>query len=333
MECSPSGDISDDRTRGKGDDIVITTATKEPSVLIGFEDATPLLSSPEALRAQADRDGYLFFQKLLPADVVLDLRRQILQVSDQFGWLRKDVDLMDGLANPDAVADLESWGGTGVSEAGYLAIQKLELFHRLPHHPKLIRMYETLFGKAVFPHPRNIARLMVPSRAAVPTPIHQDFIHIQGTRNVWTAWIPFGDIPRALGGLAVLKGSHKQGVLAVTAATGAGGLESILCNIDLPWVEHDYEIGDVLTFHSCAVHKSLPNLMGNRVRLSCDYRYQPGDEDLEEKSLKPHMQLADWSELYAGWPDSDLKYYWSKHDLVLSPWDETLRWQKERICD
>ena len=127
----------------------------------------------------------------------------------------------------------------------------------------------------------------------MPTPIHQDFIHIQGTRNVWTAWIPFGNIRGSLGGLAVLKGSHKQGVLAVTAAAGAGGLESILCNIDLPWVEHDYEIGDVLTFHSCTVHKSLPNLMGNRVRLSCDYRYQPGDEDLEEKSLKPHMQLAD----------------------------------------
>ena len=106
---------------------------------------------------------------------------------------------------------LESWGGTGVSEAAYLAIQKLELFHRLPHHPKLIRMYETLFGKAVLPHPRNIARLMVPSPGAVPTPIHQDFIHIQGTRNVWTAWIPFGDIPRALGWAGGAQGLAQAG--------------------------------------------------------------------------------------------------------------------------
>lgn len=309
------------------------TSITELPVLVGFEDATPLLSDPAALRDQADRDGYLFFKKLLPADVVLDLRRQLLGVLDEFGWLQKDPGPALGLADPLAVAGLEGWGGTGVTQAAYLTTQKLELFHRLPHHPKLIRMYETLFGRAVLPHPRNIARLMIPSPGAVPTPIHQDFIHIQGTRNVWTAWIPFGDIPRALGGLAVLKGSHKQGVFAVTPAAGAGGLESILCNIDLPWIEHDYEIGDVLTFHSCTVHKSLPNLMGNRVRLSCDYRYQPGDEDIEEKSLKPHGLVGEWADLYAGWPDSDLKYYWTKHNLALSPWDETVRWQKERICD
>jgi hypothetical protein len=309
------------------------TSITELPVLVGFEDATPLLSDPIALRAQAERDGYLFFRKLLPADLVLDLRHLFLQVLDQFGWLRKDVSLMEGLADPAAVADLESWGGAGVSQAAYLAIQKIELFHRLPHHPRLIHMYEALFGKAVLPHPRHIARLMVPSPGAVPTPIHQDFIHIQGTRNVWTCWLPLGDVPRTLGGLAVLRGSHKQGVLAVTAAAGAGGLESILCHINLPWIEHDYEAGDVLTFHSCMVHKALPNQMGNRVRLSCDYRYQPADEAIEEKSLKPHMQVADWTELYAGWPDSDLKYYWTKHDLTLSPWDETVRWQKERICD
>jgi hypothetical protein len=306
---------------------------KESPVIVGFDDATPLLSAPQALRAQADRDGYLFFRKLLPAEIVLDLRRQLLQVLDQFGWLQQEEEPRLGLADPGAVADLESWGGTGVPQAAYLAIQKVELFHRLPHHPNLIHMYETLFGKPVLPHPRNIARLMVPSPGAAPTPIHQDFIHIQGTRNVWTAWIPFGDVPRALGGLAVMRGSHKQGVLAVAPAAGAGGLEAIVCHTDLPWIEHDYEVGDVLTFHSCTVHKALPNLMGNRVRLSCDYRYQPADEDLEEKSLKPHMQVADWSELYAGWPDSTLKYYWRKHDLVLSPWDETIRWQKERICD
>ena len=311
----------------------MTTTTREPSVLVGFEDATPLLSSPEALRTQAQRVGYLFFKRLLPADVVLDLRRQLLQVLDQFGWLQKDVDLMAGLADPAAVVDFDTWGGVGVSQAAYLAVQKLELFHRLPHHPRLIRMYETLFGRSVLPHPRNIARLMVPWPGAAITPAHQDFIHIQGTHNAWTAWIPLGDVPRALGGLTVLRGSHKLDVLAVTAAAGAGGLETILCNVDLPWIEHDYEVGDVLTFHSCTVHKSLPNQMGNQVRLSCDYRYQPGDEDIEEKSLKPHMQIADWSELYAGWQVSDLKYYWTRHDLALSPWDDTVRWQKERICD
>jgi ectoine hydroxylase-related dioxygenase (phytanoyl-CoA dioxygenase family) len=308
------------------------TPTKTIPVIQGFEDSTPLLDDPEALQRRADAEGVLFFRGLLPRDHVMAVRRQLLEVLDSFGWLRKDADLMEGYVNPDAVRDLESWGGTGVSEAAYLATQKVEIFHRLAHHPDLIRMYEMLFGKAVLPHPRNIARLMVPCPANVPTPIHQDFIHIQGTRNVWTCWAPLGDVPLALGGLSVMPRSHKLGVLSVTAAEGAGGLETILCDVGLPWIEEDYRAGDVLTFNSCTVHKSLPNLTPERVRLSVDYRYQPADEDIEEKSLQPHMHVASWDEIYAGWPSDELKYYWTKHDLQLSPWDEIIRWQKEKIC-
>jgi hypothetical protein len=313
--------------------VATETVAQEPTIIVGFEDATPLLEKPDELRAQANRDGYLFFRGLLPADDILNVRRQLLQILDDSGWIRRDADLMEGLVDPVGAAGLEDWGGTGVNQAAYLATQKLEAFHRLAHHPQLIHVYEQLFGKAVLPHPRNIARLMVPTTRLAPTPMHQDFIHIQGTRNVWTCWIPLGDIPRALGGLSVLQRSHDLGVLGVTAAAGAGGLEAILCNVNLPWVEHDYQVGDVLTFNSCTVHKALPNQTPERIRVSTDFRYQPADEDLEEKSLQPHMQVASWEEIYAGWPDSDLKYYWQKHDLELSPWDESVRWQKEKICD
>ena len=309
-----------------------TKETKEPVVLTGFEDATPLLGDPEALRRRADEEGVLFFRGLLPREHVLEVRRQLLEVLDSHGWIRRDRDLMDGYVNAEAVRDLDSWGGTGVTEAAYLDTQKVEIFHRLAHHPDLIRMYETLFGEAVLPHPRNIARLMVPCPASRPTPIHQDFIHIQGTRNVWTCWMPLGDIPLALGGLVVMPRSHKLGVLSVTAAEGAGGLETILCDVDLNWIQENYRAGDVLTFNSCTVHKSLPNEMPERVRLSVDYRYQPAAEDIEEKSLRPHMDVATWDEIYADWPSDELKYYWTKHDLQLSPWDEILRWQKEKIC-
>ena len=57
-------------------------------------------------------------------------------------------------------------------------------------------------------------------------PPHQDFIHIQGSPNVWTAWLPLGDCAHDLGGLSLLVGSHKVGVLAVSRALGAGGLRT-----------------------------------------------------------------------------------------------------------
>ena len=70
--------------------------------------------------------------------------------------------------------------------------------------------------------PLSISRIMVPGTNFIPTPAHQDFIHIQGTKNVWTAWFPLGDCPRELGGLTVLVGSQADGLLTYHASTGRG---------------------------------------------------------------------------------------------------------------
>lgn len=131
----------------------------------------------------------------------------------------------------------------------------------------------------------------------------------------------------------MLQGSNRDGLLPVKAAEGAGALEAHLCNTPYPWATGNYEAGDVITFSSLTVHKSLPNQLGNKVRLSCDYRFQPANEDIEEKSLSVHMNLLPWEEIYAGWENNeDLKYYWKRHDLSFSPWDESIRWQKRQIC-
>jgi hypothetical protein len=304
-----------------------------PNVIVGFRDSSDLLADPAALQARAASDGYLFFKQLLPKADVQALRNELLDVVAIRGWLDPQMPRDAALVNAPAVHDLESWGGTGITEEAYRDLQTRELFQRFQHHPRLIQLYQTLFDSAVLPHPRTIARVMVPCPSFRPTPMHQDFIHIQGTKQVWTCWLPVGDVPRALGGLTVLHGSHNLGVLTVRSAEGAGNLETNLCDTDLPWIEHDYEMGDVLTFHSCLLHKSLPNQIPDVVRLSCDYRFQSATQDIEEKSLVPHMRVASWDELYADWSATPLKYYWQQQPLRLSPWDESLHWQKERICD
>jgi hypothetical protein len=141
-----------------------------------------------------------------------------------------------------------------------------------------------------------------------------------------------GDCPRELGNLSVIRGSHKDGLLSPKAAEGAGGLEVYLCKDEYEWVEDDFEAGDVLTFTSETVHKSLPPQWKDRIRMSCDYRYQPAHEDIEENSLKVHCGVLEWDEVYEGWENEDLKYYWRKHDLKFSPWNEDIRWQKDKIC-
>ena len=108
-------------------------------------------------------------------------------------------------------------------------------------------------------------------------------------------------------------------MLDVVRGRGAGGFESILCGKDYTWVQDDYGCGDIIVFPSHTVHKGLPNQLGDRIRTSCDIRYQPAEDEIDEQSLKPHMDLATWEELYKGWENDALKYYWKKTELRLSP--------------
>lgn len=73
---------------------------------------------------------------------------------------------------------------------------------------------------------------------------------------------------------------------------GAGGLDAILCGKDYEWGQDDYRCGDMITFTSHTVHKGLPNQIGNRIRISCDIRCQPADEEVEEHSLQPHRNVG-----------------------------------------
>lgn len=301
-----------------------------------FAVSNDLLDDPEALRARAEEDGYLFFKQLLPRDEVMALRRQFLEIIRDHGWTKQGTELMDGIADRDAIdrekpEEVAAYG-TGVTPSAYRAVQKLELFHALAHHPNLKGVYEKLFGTEVLVHPRHIARLMIPGKRNAPTPPHQDFIHIQGTTNVWTAWFPVGECTMEMGALRAIRGSHKAGLLGVKAAEGAGGLEVWLCEQGYEWVVGDFEPGDVLTFPSLTVHKSVQNNYPDRIRLSCDYRYQPANEEVHEASLQPHGGVAPWEELYEGWERKDLQFYWKDMDLKMGEWNDDIRWQKEKIC-
>jgi ectoine hydroxylase-related dioxygenase (phytanoyl-CoA dioxygenase family) len=288
-----------------------------------FTDATPLLADPVALQAQMDRDGFFYFKGLFPQEDVLDLRRQILTICQKHGWLAPDAPLMDGLASP-AAEDIQPWCGVGVTQAAYADVYKLEAFHRLAQHANILSVMKLLLGETVLPHPRHIARLMFPVKANAPTPPHQDHIFIQGSKTAYTCWLPLGDVSQALGGLQVARGSHQYGLLPVRAAEGAGGRTVILDGLEPHWMRGDFTAGDVLIFHSLTVHRSVPNTLPGRLRLSVDYRYQGVSLPIEYRSLRPHCDVLSWEEVYADWHTTDLRYYWQQHPLTMQAFDDAL---------
>ncbi len=276
-----------------------------------------VLDDSEELQRRMDRSGYLFFRGLLDPGQVRGLRRDVLEVCQRGGWLKEGSPLEDGIANGERIY-LEP-------EPDYLEVydevQRLESFHGLAHAPAILDVMEKLVGEEVLPHATKIARLMFPQSNQYATPPHQDFVHIQGSTETYSCWIPLGDCPGELGGLSVLAGSHQQGLFEYHLELGAGGMGVDADYLNGEWLTTDYMAGDALIFHSMTVHKSLPNTTLDRMRFSVDYRYQAASQPIVEAYLGPHNVKTSWEEIYSGWKSEDLKYYWKKFDVNIGERD------------
>jgi ectoine hydroxylase-related dioxygenase (phytanoyl-CoA dioxygenase family) len=110
------------------------------------------------------------------------------------------------------------------------------------------------------------------------TPPHQDHWYTGGTTNLWTVWIALTEIPLALGPLAVLPGSHVKG-LVPHDGQGAGR-QGVQVIEDEQFAAAPLAAGDAIVFNCLTVHRALPNVTRDRVRLSVDYRYQPANEPI-----------------------------------------------------
>jgi hypothetical protein len=194
--------------------------------------------------------------------------------------------------------------------AVYNQVMKGERFHALAFDSGLMAMLRTLFGEEPLPHARNIARIIFPQNTLHTTPSHQDYIHIQGTEETYTAWIPLGDCPVTLGSLAVLAGSNTGEIYPVHSAYGAGGVGIDTEKLPFTWVGGDFDCGDAVVFHSLTVHKAFPNLNPDHIRLSVDFRYQPLSHPIEASSLLPHFAQVTWEDIYADWTSDRYQYYW-----------------------
>jgi Phytanoyl-CoA dioxygenase (PhyH) len=287
-----------------------------------FRVSNDAIDDPDELQRRID-EGYLFFRSLQDPDKLRELRRDILGVCREGGWLREGTDLTAGIAETSCrctEGDLEY-------AQVYHEVYKLESFHRAGHWPEVLTLMQQVIGGPVLPHPQKIARLWFPQYAEHTTPIHQDFVHFQGTFKTYTCWTPVGDCPRELGGLALLSGSHQiNAIHDHHFSLGAGSLAIGPEQLEGQWVTTDYAIGDTLIFHSLTVHQALPNKSADRLRISLDNRYQRLDQPIAEHMLLPHLRShheLTWDEVYHDWGSQDLQYYWRDLDLEVLPKDES----------
>ena len=243
------------------------------------------------LRAMMAEQGYLFFRRLMPADDVLAVRRNVLEQCAAAGWLDPSRDLMDAVVAAGMQPTTE---GQPPYMAVYRKVLKLPRFHDFPAHSTLMRIAQRLLDGHVLVHPRRIGRMTFPNNTAATTPPHQDHFYIRGSVDTYSCWTPLGACPITLGGLAVWPGSHTRGFLEhnVHHAGAVGGSGVPVDPAEAIWHTTDFEPGDALFFHAFTIHKALPNLSGDRLRLSTDNRYQRDGDAIDPGALLPHFNLS-----------------------------------------
>ena len=237
--------------------------------LRSLEDSAPLIENRERLRERVSRDGFLFFRGLLREDVVLPLRRSVLDYASRTGWLDPRACVSDARAAPGKrigyYQDPE-WVNLQVhvqNRQEMWALGDAVAIHRVLHSVESRSSYLCLSTA-------NTCRVFSPHPDMATQP-HQDGYYVRMIADFWTAWMPLGDCPRELGPLALLAGSHQGGL---REHSGQGIVDGgVTVPDDAVWSTIDFRCGDVVLFRPHTVHCSLPNRSGDRLRLSADFRY------------------------------------------------------------
>lgn len=229
-------------------------------VTASLRDSSDLESAE--LRSRAQGDGYVFVRALIDPERVLALRRRVLEVCSRFGWL---ADRSDGVVREGV--------RLGAYDEEWVAMQTEVMpspeFTALGRDRSIFRVLEEIFGGDARDGVGAVCRVTSPAAVDLATPPHQDRHFIRRTDGFWTVWIPLGDCPRRLGGLAVLPGSHHGGLRE------HGADDSVAVAEPAAWATADYACGDALFFHCLMLHRACPNETRDRVRVSADYRYAP----------------------------------------------------------
>lgn len=185
---------------------------------------------------------------------------------------------------------------------------------------RIARLFAGLLGGAVRHFDYTWVRAVPPGGG---TPAHTDIVFMgRGTTSLLTARVPWGDMPRQLGGLALLEGSHRH--RRIRDEYGRRDVDGYCENLgehprpdwgyqsfdgvldDDPaalrrevggrWLTGDYRAGDLLVFGMYMAHVGLDNRTENRLRLSSDARYQLPSEPADERWIGPdppgHSQRA-----------------------------------------
>lgn len=268
-----------------------------PAAFGELRDATGLLAEPQRLRNQMDEHGYLLLRGLLDRDEVLACRREMVARLQRQGSLQPGTDPMDAITRRGEHPQLR----VDLAKDNAPMMQVL-------YSGAMVAFFERFLGGPILHYDFTWVRCIPPGTGTAP---HYDVVYMgRGTKRLYTAWTPMGDIDYQQGGLLIMENSHrnerlKQGYGSrdvdvycvnkpdqnLTAYGDNGWLSQdpvrLRRGMKARWLTSEFQAGDAVIFGMYLVHGSLDN-HSDRFRLSTDSRYQLASEPADERWIGPN---------------------------------------------
>jgi len=252
--------------------------------LVEFENQD---DAPDPQRIMQEH-GYIVFRQALTRTSVMSARKEVLSRLNEVGEV--DEPVIDGRVTwrsqrPDPSED---------AGAFWKSVNDGRALREVTHGQPTYDLAARVLGEAARGHDLMYLRPMLPGGA---TPLHYDYPFFAGdSSKIFTVWIPLGDVPLCDGPLVIVEKSFEfhdllDPIRAIdfrnnrsnqTVQAAAYDALKAVHPIDLAeqrsvrLLSTDFAAGDVVIFSGFTLHGSLDNNSDDqRVRLSCDVRYQP----------------------------------------------------------
>jgi hypothetical protein len=256
-----------------------------PEELGELRDSRDAKDDAAELSRRFEEDGYLYISGLLDPEAVLAARKRIFEYMEEKEALVPGEPVLDGVM-PKGGKTVNLMGTKGIShDPAVLAVLE---------SPALFSFFERLFGEPAVTFTQKWLRAVGNEKF---TGSHYDVVYMgRGSHRVRTVWIPFGETPIEHGTLAICGGSHRlEGFAKLRETYGKMDVDrdhiegwfsndprEITEKFGGRWLTTNFSPGDILTFGLYTMHASTTNTT-NRFRLSCDVRYQPESEPMDER--------------------------------------------------
>jgi hypothetical protein len=261
-----------------------------------LRESNDALGDVTELRRRLSQDGYLFVRSLINRDAILNARNTILEYMAEREVLAPDTAVLEGVM---------PIGGKSINMLGKPAITHQKNVLRVLEAPELFSFFHDLYDEGSSTYGYKWLRAVGNEQF---TGAHCDVVYMgRGSERVNTVWIPLDDIPIAKGTLAICEGSNRlDGFAKLRETYGRMDVDrdhvegwftndpmEILDDFGGRWLTADMNAGDFLTFGLYTMHASTTNTTNN-FRLSCDVRFQPESEPMDERwaGQKPQGHYA-----------------------------------------